>query len=584
MQKYRGNPGKLRTATIRAERLGRRKRAGTQRAFTVDPVTRRFVRPVLIASISTALAAGLLVIVTIGTPENRWGWLVPFLFLVSLVAAYSAAWLSNPQSRTVDKTLYRVSEVVVIIALARLISWLLFTDVLPSLDELRLYLQEPLRFFLAGGFLTTALIALAAWWFSASLSTLFWQLDVSEEELRYYTLGATTQKAMADDQPIQVARQDLQDAYLRLFLAGGIILVILAALSTFEVNEFATVANPLAIARLGLAPGMLAALLVYFLVGIWLLSHARLLRLNARWLMDGVAMDATFERSWQRISLFWLALIALIAAFLPIGDTLPISRMLGLLVNGVFYLMNLLVSFVSYLFGSMLIAIQNAVTEEAPPPTTPFVPPAYTPPAETAAASPLIGAIFSSAFWALMIALVIGAVLFVARERGYNTGWDRVQTTAKRTKSWLAALWAAFLGKWRRMSQTIPVRLRGLRPELDRDRQPPTKRPRRFLRLNGLSPREQIMYFYLSTVKRAGERGVARRASETPSEYAADLKEHWPDTEMEVEELTSAFIEARYSPAEIPPEAATTLKSRWKRLREQLRRPADRPPDESNSS
>lgn len=583
MQKYRGNPGKLRTATIRAERLRRRPPTGSLHAFTVDPLTRRVLRPILIALMSTALASGFLVIAKISTPDYRWGWLVPFLFVVALVAAYTAAWLSNPQSRAVDKTLYRVSEIVVIIALARIVSWLLFTDVFPSLDELRLYLEQPLSFFLAGGFLSTVLIALAAWWFGSNLSGLFWQLDVSEEELRYYTLGATAQKAMADDQPIQIPRQELQHAYLRAFLLGGMILVVLAALSTFEVNQFATVANPLAIARLGLAPGMLVALLVYFLVGIWLLSHARLLRLNARWLMDGVAMDATFERSWQRISLFWLALIAFIAAFLPIGNTLPISRLLGLVVNGVFYLLNLLVSFVGYLFGSMLVAIQDAVGEEPPPPVTPYTPPAFTPPAETAAANPLFATILSSAFWALMIALVVGAVLFVARERGYNTGWERLRAGAQRSRAWLAAVWTYLLGRWGGVRRAVPERLRGLRPNLPGFQPNPEGRSR-FVRLSGLSPREQIMYFYLSTVKRAGERGVARRADETPLEYAADLKQHWPDTEVEVEELTSAFIEARYSPTDIPPEAATTIKARWKQLRDRLRRGNGRQPDESSSS
>ena len=91
------------------------------------------------------------------------------------------------------------------------------------------------------------------------------------------------------------------------------------------------------------------------------------------------------------------------------------------------------------------------------------------------------------------------------------------------------------------------------------------------------------MNYYLSTVKRAGEQGVARAASETPQEYAVDLKQHWPETEVEVDELTTAFNEARYSPADIPLEAATTIKARWKRLRERLRR-SKKTADESGSS
>ncbi len=102
-------------------------------------------------------------------------------------------------------------------------------------------------------------------------------------------------------------------------------------------------------------------------------------------------------------------------------------------------------------------------------------------------------------------------------------------------------------GRVRQVSDAIPDRLRGLRPDTVWPAGPDSAR-RRFLRLNGLSPREQIMYFYLSTVKRAGEQGC-RAAGETPAEYATDLKQHWPDTEMDVDDLTSAFIEARYSPA-----------------------------------
>lgn len=582
MQKFRGNPGKLRAVTIKADRLRRPRQSVTGGSFVIDPVTRRLTRPLLIATMATALGLGLLVIAHVGTPEKSWYWLTPFLLVVTLIGALTAAWLTSSQSRVVDKTIYRVSEVIVIVALARVVSWFLFANAIPSIDELRLYLQEPQRFFLAGGFLTTALIALVAWWFAGSISSIFCQLDVSEEELRYYTLPPSAQKSMADDQPIQIPRQDLQDAYLRHFLGAAIVLVILAAFSTFEVRDFASVSNPLAVARLGLQSAMLIALLLYFLIGIWLLSHARLMRLNARWLMNGVAVDGTFERSWQRTSLLWLALIAGLAALLPIGDTLPISRLLQIVVNGIFYLASLILSLLGYLFGSLLHAIQSAPGDQplAPPPQ--YAPPPYMPPAEPIAPNPIAGIVFSSAFWALMAALVIGAVLFVARERGYKIDLERARAGLKQAKAWLIIRWAKLRGRLRQAGRAIPNRLRAWLPETDEQPMPPP-RGRPFLRLGGQSPREQIIYFYLSTVKRAGERGVPRAAAETPIEYAVDLKQHWPETEFEVEELTAAFIEARYSSADISPEAATSVKTRWKRLRDRLRRPEQRP-DESGSS
>jgi hypothetical protein len=94
--------------------------------------------------------------------------------------------------------------------------------------------------------------------------------------------------------------------------------------------------------------------------------------------------------------------------------------------------------------------------------------------------------------------------------------------------------------------------------------------PWNFIRLNALSAREQIRYFYLSTVRRAGERGVPRDRSETPSEFAADLKENWPEAEGDIEALTDAFLHARYSRQEI--EDVSPVKQTWKRVKSSLRR------------
>ncbi|MEZ4516308.1 MAG: hypothetical protein R3C44_05525 [Chloroflexota bacterium] len=116
-----------------------------------------------------------------------------FLFLIALMGACSSTYLGDPQSRSVDQTIYRVSEIIIIIALSRVVSWFLFTDVIPSIAELRLFLQQPLEFFLSGGFLSTAVIALVAWWIASSTSQLFHSLDVSPEELHFTPLPVAAQ-------------------------------------------------------------------------------------------------------------------------------------------------------------------------------------------------------------------------------------------------------------------------------------------------------------------------------------------------------------------------------------------------------
>ena len=70
---------------------------------------------------------------------------------------------------------------------------------------------------------------------------------------------------------------------------------------------------------------------------------------------------------------------------------------------------------------------------------------------------------------------------------------------------------------------------------------------------------------------------MPRAASETTPEYIHDLKQQWPEAEAELDELTRAFVEARYSPQPIDKRAVARAKEEWKRVRERLRRSARRP-------
>ncbi len=557
---------------IAAARVGRVPTPGARLEFQIDPWTRRFLRPFLIALLATSVGIALLVIAAIVTPGEPWlavAWLCLF---AALEGASTAAWLNNPDSRGVDRAVYRAAEILLLVVLARLVSWALFGPGFPSPDEMRLYLTAPVSFFVTGGFFTTSLVTLLCWSLAVAISRIFTQLDVRAYEVAFYTLSRAEQKAQADNQPIQIARHELQEQYMRLWLLVGMVMVILAALSTFEVGEFATVANPIEITRLGLRPAMLLALLVYFLVGLWLLSHARLLRLNSRWLMDGVAHDASLERAWQRSATLVLLLIALAAAFLPIGSTLGISRLLGLLLNGIFFVVGLLYSLIGLLFASVLSLFtsgqeQTVLPTPQPMPTLPAVPPVA-----PAAPNPTVAFIISSAFWTLLIALVIGALLFFLRERGYKLEWGRVQQGLTLWREKLRVL-------WRRLRRRAVAAGHGLRERLR-----PTGRATgspaplspglNFLR-RGQSPREQIRYYYLSTVQRAGERGVRRADNETPLEYVHDLKQQWPDAEVDLEQLTHAFLEARYSPQPLDKSAAGRVKQYWKRVRDRLRHRPD---------
>ncbi len=573
MRKYPSNPGKARAANIKAEMVRPRRVSDERLPFETDPWTRRFWRPLFIAILATALGTAFLTIVGVGTPELAWLLLVPLLFAVALEGAHTAAWLGNPDSFGVDKAVYRITEIIIVVLLARVVSWLLFTGGLPSIDELRQMMQSPTAFLLNGGFLTTALISLIVWWFASSLGSLFNQLDVGPYELEFYTLSTADQKARADNQPMGRQRDQLQANFLRFWLVGAFVIVILTALSTFEVNQFATVSNPFDITRLGLEPSMLLSLLVYFLLGFLLLSHARLLRMNAGWLMDGVSKEAAFEGSWQRYSLLLLLTIALAAAFLPIGSTVPIARVLEYGVGGlavVFNFINLLLSAIIASFMALLAAMLGS--EESTPVRSFEMEEFQQAAAQAGQSSDTLALVVTSAFWALVLAGSVAATLFFLRERGFRLDRASLRTTWNQLRLLLAGWWAQVAGRARRagrqLSRTLTINL----PSRPDDGALPAPPRWRFLRINALSPRDQVRYFYLSTVRRAQESGLERRQDETPLEYARDLKGQFPDAEEDVEVLTEAFVRARYSDQSFESDDVNPIKERWKRFKARLRR------------
>lgn len=552
--------------------------ARTQRApdrqarliFQADPFTRRFLRPVLIALLATSLAVGFLMLAEVLTPGQPWLRLLWLALFAALEGAYTTAWLNNPDSRGVERGTYRAAEALLLVVVARVVSWLLFGGGIPTPDDVRVFLGAPLSFFMTGNFFTTALVTLLTWWLAVTVSRIFAQLDVGADEVRFYTLSLPEQKAQADNRPIQIARGALQDQYLKLWIGMGLLMVFLAALSTYEVRELVSVINPFEIARLGLRPIMLFALMLYFLAGLWLLSHARLLRMNARWLMDGVAKEASLERAWQRAALALVLIVAFAASFLPIGSTLAISRILRAAVGGFAYLLGLVYAFIGYLFAAVLTLLTRSAGDAGPIQPLPTLAPLPTPPPVTPPPSnPVVGFVFSSLFWTLLIALVIGALLFFLRERGYRLERASVQRSLTSLSAALRALWLRLRGRARAAGRELRRRLQ---PAVAlRGVSLPAAPRSRFLRLNALSPREQVRYYYLSTVRRAGERGVRREPQDTPLEYARDLKDTWPDAENDLDELTNAFLAARYSPAPIDRSAAGRVKAGWKRIKDRLR-------------
>jgi hypothetical protein len=69
--------------------------------------------------------------------------------------------------------------------------------------------------------------------------------------------------------------------------------------------------------------------------------------------------------------------------------------------------------------------------------------------------------------------------------------------------------------------------------------------PLRFLRLDSLSPREQVLYYFRNVVRRAERQGISRRGSQTPSEFGSSLAARLSEARDDMQLLTGPNALAR---------------------------------------
>jgi hypothetical protein len=531
--------------------------------YVTNRWSRVVAQPLLITTMLTALIAGPLIVLQLIMPATPWKVLIFVSFLLILQTIYTTLWLKRASQRTLNRSAYRAAEFLIFIVLLRLLAWTI-TSSWPTPEMWELFLFEPLTFFIDGFFLVGILVLFVVWQLAIQTTHLFGKLAIDQAEAAYY--ADVFGKHKLDTRPDITDRGQLISSFLHQWLIGGMVVVVCAALSTFDLLAQPAAGQSLFnLARLPLPRQMLLALVIYFLAGFALLSQGKLALMNARWLINDVQKNERLERSWYRFSLGLLGLVALVAAFLPLGSTIALGQIVGAVVQGIMAVVSFLFALLIGLL-SLLFPAANQALESETLPSEPMVMP--TPPAQVTDASETIQMIGSSAFWTAAIVLTVLAFLFFVRERGVSLNKDT-------WRLW----WTAVTQWWHNLRQNTARQIAAAQKAIqNRRRQRPESiidrlRPRRrLIRLNALSPRDQLRYFYLSTVERAGQRGVPRQKSETPLEFAQDLKENWPDAEVDVEKVTAAFLQARYSPQPIAPEQVNPIKAHWQQLRARLRR------------
>jgi hypothetical protein len=510
------------------------------------------VRPAIIAAMLACLIAPLVQFI-------QWlytGWdgtyVLFFYFFAGLEGILSERALQKRGINGYGYLISRGAELVILLILLKLASYIplgfeqFWADALLWSSDLNLFLTD--------ADLLLGFLFIPMWASALYVGRVVRELDVEERDpgpppdktSTDYYMWLTRPKSLRD-------RQRVLGWLGEMFVWGGIVMLLASTAIHFFVSSVWTL----------LIPTML-----YFVLGIALLSQGRFSILHASWQVQEVPVQRGIGRRWLLWTLLFFLGVSIVALLLPRQPFMgPVQALVGLLL----LLINLISQILFLLFLLLLLPLSllfpNIERPERPDlPVAPILPPAET--MTGGGSPPWLQILVSILFWVVVLAIVGYALVRFLRDRiGSVPEAERARVWWGRLLAWLQSLWQ----RWWTWSREVQARREQRRAARQEDRQARAGR-RRFFFPGRLPPRELIRYFYLSVAGRAAQAGRSRRPGETPYEYQRSLDERFDDLEPDLTGLTDAFVTARYSPHPLAKEDAEGVKPLWQRVRAALRR------------
>lgn len=462
----------------------------------------------------------------------------------ALVGGYTTTVLIRPGHRQRRTMGFRLSEFGLILFAARVALWST-VEGWPTPGAMFL---QPFAVFLTLGFVINAFLILIAWGMVVLVTNDFLAMGLQADEI--VDLDAASRPVSGDDHRIQSDRGALVRRFSERWAMGGMLLIALTAASQVGMgtNGF------FALVRQDIAGGVIGAAIVYFVLGLLLLTFGHLAALRARWQLAKLPSEGTIVRNWPFYAFGLLLVVAAAAFLMPLGGTFRLAQLIGLTLRfisgAVYLLLGLLMGLIALLFGDDEEPVEEPA-REAPEVGTPQIEQV-----QQAEAPPWLG---GTVFW-IIVAILLGYALYIYLQgRGVNF---------QLLLAWLRQ----FLRGWKQIGDAFNEwRLRSVTPLEEEKGKSGRSRMRRWLddlMLGRLPPDEQVRYFYVSTLESAAEHGMRRRPGETPHSFQARLEDKVEgEDEAAVARLTAGFVKVEFAHQSTEVTAVPLLKRAWTQLR-----------------
>ena len=521
------------------------------------------LRPLLVVAMVSCIDIVLLAFLRQYAPDMpaamRWS-IVGMGILAAIVGCASTTWLALPAQRLRRSAGYRLAEILLLVAVTRLLLWLA-EGALPSPFAM---LNDPTGVFANGAFLFALVVVLFTWYAAIDFTDDLMRMALQSDEL---WLNRRTNVRFADSaRPAPTNRTLILRGFVARWVGWGIVLILIA--STLRLG----VARPnfWALGRLDIEPLVVGAVLTYFLIGLLLISQGQLAVLRARWTLDRLPTAEAITRNWPLYTLFVILLFAVVAAFLPLGDTYLLSVVLATLLNALFGLVYLLFRLLTTAFLmllSLLPFFSSPPEAAAPPPSAQNMLEA---PPEMLVVPPWVGGAF---FW-LSVALLLGyAAYFYFSDKETSLRWLR------RLWAHLVAQWQSLFGAARRW---YTQRQSAMTEKVDSPHNVLPTFVRRLLPWRLLNPNQRVRLLYFQLLAAAEKRAIGRQPAETPDRFAPRLETTIAAADEEtaaIDGLTAAFVDSAYVERKTSSPDSAQLKQYWLRLRAVLASKAEGKPE-----
>ncbi|HVN55344.1 MAG TPA: DUF4129 domain-containing protein [Anaerolineaceae bacterium] len=318
------------------------------------------------------------------------------------------------------------------------------------------------------------------------------------------------------------------------------------------------------------APSQIWNLVVYFIAGLILLGLTRFSTLRTRWYLQEIPIRRDMALRWGIYSLVVLVGVAFIASFLPTRYSIGFLTLLGWIITGFYLLLSLfqlLILVPFFLLYQWLLSLfgQPVPRQAAPtlPPINPFLDQTHL------ASSPWMELLKTILLWGTIFAISFFSLYHYLKQRG--------ELVAK-LRNLPAFAWFATVARWllrwfhgakARVEEGVSLgiqRILHLRKEMA-PRPTPGRSPRSIS-----DPRDQVLSAYLDLIHENKGSPLERKTVQTPREYQKTLDHTIPEVEEEIQLLTDAFIEARYTPHPITEKTSNLARLSWKQISTAIQR------------